>query len=104
MIDVRDATLDEIILAWLQAEVDGPYTKDLYTPALAQLRTDRASLIDNSDLDNAQQCADRSLVLRASRGLMLWPYRRHCDPTAPRRQISAHHRGAVHRRRWGDLD
>jgi hypothetical protein len=68
MIDLRAATADEMILAFLQGEVDSPSWKQHYVNALEYLRTDRLSLIDHGELSNPQQNAARRFVLGSVRG------------------------------------
>jgi hypothetical protein len=57
MIDVRAATTAEMILAFLQGEIDSLAWIDRYTKALALIRADRSQLIDRGDPTNPQQNA-----------------------------------------------
>jgi hypothetical protein len=68
MNSVRGASADEIVLAFLQGEVDSPAWIGRYTSALALVGADRAQIIDRGDITDAQQNADRRSVLAAVRG------------------------------------
>jgi hypothetical protein len=68
MKDIRAATADEMILSFVQGEIDSPRWKIHYDNALALLRADRAKLVDRGDITDAQQNADRRRVLSAVRG------------------------------------
>lgn len=70
MIDVRPATVDEMILAFLQADIE---TSDLdrrrlYAAALAAVGADKATLIHMGDLHDSQQNDNRRSVLSSVRG------------------------------------
>jgi hypothetical protein len=65
MIDVRAAATAEMILAFLQGEIDSLAWIDRYTKALALIRADRSQLIDRGDPTDPQQNADRRGVLGA---------------------------------------
>jgi hypothetical protein len=65
---VRAAAADEIVLAFLQGEVDSAAWIGRYTSALAIVGVDKAELIDRGDITDAQQNADRRSVLAAVRG------------------------------------
>jgi hypothetical protein len=68
MIEVREATADEMVLTFLRGEIDSPAWIGRYTSGLGFIRADRAKLIDHGDLTDAQQNANRRAVLGAVRG------------------------------------
>jgi hypothetical protein len=68
MIERGSTTADEMVLAFLQAEVDSPRYRDYYALALTKIGATRATLIDNADLQDARQNAARSVILGAFRG------------------------------------
>jgi hypothetical protein len=70
MIEVRPATIDEVILAFLQADIDtGTHRGRDYAAALARIGiTDRAPLIDRGDVNDAQGNDLRRSLLDAVRG------------------------------------
>jgi hypothetical protein len=55
MIERGSTTADEMVLAFLQAEVDSPRYRDYYALALTKIGATRATLIDNADLQDARQ-------------------------------------------------
>jgi hypothetical protein len=68
MIEMRTANADEMVLAFLQAEIDSPRFGPTYLFYLTQLKTDRVTLIDNCALDNAEQNRIRAELLGWVRG------------------------------------
>jgi hypothetical protein len=64
----RSATADEMVLAFVLAEVDSPRYREKYAFALAAIGADRVHLIDNADLQDARQNAARGRVLGMLRG------------------------------------
>jgi hypothetical protein len=74
---VRAVTVDEMILAFVRAEIDSPTERQqYYIDALAQIGRDRATLIDRADLTDARQNADRRFLLGVrgyGRNLALFP-------------------------------
>lgn len=70
MIEVRPATADEMILAFLQADIETPAEdrKELYDNALAAL--DKATLIDRGNPINPEQNGARRRILGAVRGAL----------------------------------
>lgn len=68
MIEVRPATADEMILAFLQAEIDSPRFSPVLKFWLEANRFDRATLIDNGLLDDLEQNRLRTELLKAARG------------------------------------
>jgi hypothetical protein len=69
MIEVRPATSDEMVLAFLRAEIDSPSERgNLFTGALTRISADRSLLIDRGDVTYAQQNAARRSVLGMVRG------------------------------------
>jgi hypothetical protein len=70
MIEVRAATVDEMILAFLQADIETPAEdrKELYGNALAVL--DKSALIDRGDLTDPQQNNARRRILGEVRGAL----------------------------------
>jgi hypothetical protein len=67
MIDVGPITEDEMVLAFLQAEIDASRYRDLYNACLAALGFERI-LIDKPDLNDPGANQARKLVLRGARG------------------------------------
>lgn len=65
MIEVRAATVDEMILAFLQADIEtlDPDRKKWYADALGARRADRSTLIHRGDVHDPRQNADRRFVL-----------------------------------------
>jgi hypothetical protein len=69
MIEVRPATTDEMILAFLQGDIDTRTDRaSKYAAALASLDVDRATLIDRGDVNDAQGNNRRRWLLDAVRG------------------------------------
>ena len=69
MIEVRPATLDEMVLAFVQAEIASPTDRGkVLIHALTELHEDRAQLIDHADLMDERQNHVRSMILGAARG------------------------------------
>jgi hypothetical protein len=69
MIDVRSITADEMILAFLRAEIDSPTDRGkILIHALMQLHEDRGQLIDCADLTDERQNHARRMLLGAARG------------------------------------
>jgi hypothetical protein len=68
MIEVGPATADEMTLAFLRAEID-PNSSSWawFAKALAQMRADKASLIDNGDLEDTWQNDTRRALLDVGR-------------------------------------
>src|SRR6267142_5386392 len=75
MIEVRAATADEMILAFLRAEIESPTQRGGITAGgLAHIRADRAQLIDHADLESPQQNYTRCWILGYARGYRLNQY------------------------------
>ena len=69
MIELRPATPDEMVLAFLQAEINTPTERgEHYAAALAQIGAARGPLIDRGDLTDSRQNDDRRSVLGVVRG------------------------------------
>ena len=67
LIKLEQVSEDAMVAAFLRAEVDASRYSGSITTALDAIGRGR-TLIDVPDLDNAQDCADRKLVLRIHRG------------------------------------
>ena len=65
MIRIRPATKDEVVLAWLQAELRSPRFGANYTPYLDDVSTNQ--LINNADLSNATDNERRLAILSEAR-------------------------------------
>jgi hypothetical protein len=64
MIEIRQATVYEMVLAFLQAEVDSPTERGLFfANGLTVLRADRATLIDHGNPNDLHQNALRAALL-----------------------------------------
>jgi hypothetical protein len=65
MIDVRAATEDDMVLAFLRGDIEtkDPVRSDLYAQVLATLRADKAALIHRGDVHDPQQNRARRMVL-----------------------------------------
>jgi hypothetical protein len=68
MIEVGPATADEMVLAFLQAEIDSPRFGGFYRDSLASMGVDRKSLIDNALPNDCDQNRIRAGLLGAVRG------------------------------------
>jgi hypothetical protein len=66
--EMGPASVDEMVLCFLQAEINSPCGREQYIKALQERGLDRSSLIDNADLNDAQANCDREVVLGAVRG------------------------------------
>ena len=67
--EVRSATTDEMVLAFVRAEMDSPTERGkLFLDVLARICADRATLIDHADLRNPQQNYARRRILGEARG------------------------------------
>jgi hypothetical protein len=62
------ASSDEMVLAFLRAEIDSPAYETRTTEALKQIGADRSSLIDNADLKDANANRARAIALGLTRG------------------------------------
>lgn len=69
MIDIRPATADEMVLAFLRGEVDSPTNRgQLVIDAIARIGANRVELLDHADLNDPQQNKARRRVLGETRG------------------------------------
>jgi hypothetical protein len=69
VIEVRPTTADEMVLAFVRAEIDSPTDHgEALHHALSQLHEDRARLIDRADLMDERQNHARRSILGAARG------------------------------------
>jgi hypothetical protein len=68
MIELGAASEDEVVLAFLRAEIDSPKWGQDYLDVLRDLHLDRVSLIDAADLADVQAGCTRKVVLGAVRG------------------------------------
>src|SRR6266478_1183605 len=68
MVDLGLASENEMVLAFLRAEIDAPRYRDGCSQALRAIGRSRATLIDAADLDNDTENRDRTHVLRLVRG------------------------------------
>jgi hypothetical protein len=68
MIELGAASEDEVVLAFLRAEIDSPKWGQGYLRVLRELHLDRVSLIDAADLADACAGGTRKVVLGAVRG------------------------------------
>jgi hypothetical protein len=68
MIELRDASEDDVVLAFLRAEIDSPKWGPNYSNALRELNLDRVSLVDAADLEDARACGVRKDLLGRVRG------------------------------------
>jgi len=68
MMGLGVASEDEVVLAFLRAEIDSPKRRVDYLPRLQALRLNRTSLIDLADLSDASANHARRLILGAARG------------------------------------
>ena len=57
MREVGPASNDEMVLSFLRGEINSPRWGPHYMAVLNQIRTDRLSLIDNADLNDADATA-----------------------------------------------
>ncbi len=62
------ASEDDVVLAFLRAEIDSPKWEQKYSRELRNLNLDRVSLIDAADLTDARACVARKLLLDGVRG------------------------------------
>jgi hypothetical protein len=65
---VGPASNDEMVLSFLRGEIDSARWGPHYMAVLNQIRTDRLSLIDNADLNDADANRARAMVLGPIRG------------------------------------
>src|SRR4051794_3929401 len=68
MIELGAASEDEVVLAFLRAEIDSPKWGQHYLGALRDLHLDRVSLIDAAGLADVRASCTRKVVLGAVRG------------------------------------
>jgi hypothetical protein len=69
MIEVRPVTVDEMVLAFVRAEIESPTDRGkALIHALAQLHEERAQLIDRANLTDERQNRARRSLLGAARG------------------------------------
>jgi hypothetical protein len=68
MKELGAASENEVVLAFLQAEIDSPKWGPLYSHALHERNLDRVSLIDAADLEDARACSTRKDILGTVRG------------------------------------
>jgi hypothetical protein len=75
MIEVRPVTVDEMVLAFVRAEIDSPTDRGkILIDALVELHEDRAQLIDRADLTDERQNRARRAIVGAARGYGLNKY------------------------------
>jgi hypothetical protein len=71
MIELGPATENQMVLAFLRAEIDSPRFGQIYKHYLDQLQAigvTRKALLDNADLDSSRDNAQRMAILKAVRG------------------------------------
>lgn len=68
MIELGAASEDDVVLAFLRAEIDSPKWGPNYSYALRELELDRVSLVDAADLEDARACSARKDLLGVVRG------------------------------------
>jgi hypothetical protein len=68
VLELRPATLDQMVLAFLRAEIDSERFGSCYQAPLAQSGFDRRTLIDSPDLHSTRQNVARRAVLATVRG------------------------------------
>jgi hypothetical protein len=68
MIELGPVTEDDMVLAFLQAEIDSPRYGALYSSFLSKDRLDRRSIIDHPNLQSAEDNWIRKGLLRGVRG------------------------------------
>jgi hypothetical protein len=68
MVELGAASEDDVVLAFLRAEIDSPKWGPGYSHALRDLKLNRNSLIDAADLKDAGACRARKDLLGAVRG------------------------------------
>ena len=68
MIELGAASEDEVVLAFLRAEIDSPKWGPLYLRLLRDLHLDRGSLIDVADVADVRAGSIRKDILGAARG------------------------------------
>jgi hypothetical protein len=68
MLELGAASEDEVVLAFLRAEIDSPHWGPLYLRVMSECHLDRGSLIDAADLTDAHACGIRRVILGAVRG------------------------------------
>lgn len=68
MKELGAASEEEVVLAFLRAEIDSPKWGADYLRVLPALDLDRASLIDDANLEDALACDTRKVLLGAVRG------------------------------------
>jgi hypothetical protein len=65
---IEPITEDDVVLAFVKAEIDSPLYSPMYHTQLATLGASRETLIDNADLSNQPQNNLRKKLLRSARG------------------------------------
>jgi hypothetical protein len=68
MVDLGPSSENEMVLAFLRAEIDAPRYRDSCSQALQAIGRSRATLIDAAALNNDTENRDRAHVLRLVRG------------------------------------
>jgi hypothetical protein len=68
MIQLGPASADDVVLAFLRAEIDSSRLGHVYAGILSNSRLDRRSIIDEANLENANDSRIRNEMLRAVRG------------------------------------
>jgi hypothetical protein len=68
MLELGPATNDEVVLAFLQAEIESPEHGPHIVDLLNRLCYDRSVLIDNADLSDAHANCARAVILGVRRG------------------------------------
>ncbi|HSZ03421.1 MAG TPA: hypothetical protein VK788_28255 [Terriglobales bacterium] len=68
MLELRSATPEEMVLAFLKAEIDSERFGSSYQATLAQSGFDRCTLIDSPDLHSTRQNAARWKILATVKG------------------------------------
>jgi hypothetical protein len=68
MREIGSASSDEMVLAFVRAEIDSPVRSALYMQAITGLRFERSTLIDKADLNDHYTNCVRAIVLGAVRG------------------------------------
>ena len=68
MIHIESVTEDDVVLAFVKAEINSPFYGPKYQAQLASLGASRETLIDNADLSDQPQNDLRKTLLRGARG------------------------------------
>jgi hypothetical protein len=68
MREIGPASSNDMVLAFVRAEIDSPIWGDFYLRAISELRFERSALIDQADLDDNHTNYVRGIVLGAVRG------------------------------------